>query len=109
MAKIKTFRPTGIFDNIKVLEFRDDLIQCMTDEGYKEVLIDFSGITFMDSAGLGSLVLLLKMVRSHNGTMYLCNVNEQIQMLFELTNMDRVFEIFGTQTDFIEKKQNQKA
>jgi anti-sigma B factor antagonist len=107
MAKIKTFRPTGIFDNIKVLEFRDDLIRSMTDEGYKEVLLDFSGITFMDSAGLGSLVLLLKMVRSHSGTMYLCNVNEQIQMLFELTNMDRVFEIFGTHTDFIEQNQDQ--
>ncbi|MGB2926031.1 MAG: STAS domain-containing protein [Limnothrix sp.] len=104
MTQIKTFRPTGIFDNIKVLEFRDDLIRSLSQEKVKSVLIDFEGITFMDSAGLGSLVLLLKTVRSHNATMYLCNVNPQIRMLFELTNMDRVFEIFGTQTDFIESQ-----
>lgn len=104
MTKIKTFRPTGIFDNIKVLEFRDDLIKSLAKDDIKAVLIDFTGITFMDSAGLGSLVLLLKTVRSHNATMYLCNVNPQIQMLFELTNMDRVFEIFGTQTDFLESQ-----
>lgn len=104
MTKTKTFRPTGIFDNIKVLEFRDDLIESLDKEDVETVLIDFEGITFMDSAGLGSLVLLLKTVRSHSATMYLCNVNPQIQMLFELTNMDRVFEIFGTQTDFLEKQ-----
>ncbi|NJN72997.1 MAG: STAS domain-containing protein [Limnothrix sp. RL_2_0] len=104
MTKIKTFRPTGIFDNIKVLEFRDDLIKSLTRGDVQTVLIDFAGITFMDSAGLGSLVLLLKTVRSYSATMYLCNVNPQIQMLFELTNMDRVFEIFGTQTDFLESQ-----
>jgi anti-anti-sigma factor len=104
MTKIKTFRPTGIFDNIKVLEFRDDLIKSLVKDDIKSVLIDFEGITFMDSAGLGSLVLLLKTVRSNGATMYLCNVNPQIQMLFELTNMDRVFEIFGTQTDFLENQ-----
>ena len=103
MDQIKIFRPTGIFDNIKVLEFQEDLLKSLTEESKNKVLLDFTGITFMDSAGLGSLVLLLKMARTHGGQMYLCNVNEQIQMLFELTNMNRVFEIFGTQADFLEK------
>lgn len=100
--KIGIFKPTGIFDNIKVLEFKNDLLNSLTEEGKNIILLDFSGITFMDSAGLGSLVLLLKTVRSHGAKMYLCNVNAQIKMLFELTNMDRVFEIFGTEIDFIE-------
>ncbi|MBV5261788.1 STAS domain-containing protein [Synechococcus moorigangaii CMS01] len=98
--KIAIFQPTGIFDNIKSLEFKDDLLQSITAEQKEIILLDFTGITFMDSAGLGSLVLLLKTVRSHGAKMALCNVNEQVQMLFELTNMDRVFEIFPTQTDF---------
>lgn len=104
--RIEIFRPTGIFDNIKVLEFKNELIASLTDGGKNTILLDFSGITFMDSAGLGSLVLLLKTVRSHGAKMYLCNVNEQIRMLFELTNMDRVFESFGTQTDFFEKNKD---
>ena len=105
MDQLKTFRPTGIFDNIKVLEFRDDLLRSLTTEGKKQVLLDFSGITFMDSAGLGSLVLLLKTVRSHGGKMYLCHVNQQIQMLFELTNMNQIFEIFPTEDEFLAKYQ----
>jgi anti-sigma B factor antagonist len=98
---IAVFQPTGIFDNIKYLEFRDDLIKSITEEKKQVALLDFTGITFMDSAGLGSLVLLLKSVRSHGAKMALCHVNEQVQMLFELTNMDRVFEIFPTQADFL--------
>ncbi|AFY37715.1 anti-sigma-factor antagonist [[Leptolyngbya] sp. PCC 7376] len=105
MDQLKTFHPTGIFDNIKVLEFRDDLLKSVTDEGAKRILLDFSGITFMDSAGLGSLVLLLKTVRAHGCKMYLCSVNQQIKMLFELTNMDSIFEIFSSQEEFLEHAQ----
>ncbi len=99
---IQVFEPTGIFDDIKIDEFRDDLLLSLTESNKKVILLDFSGITFMNSAGLGSLVLLLKTVLSHGARMYLCNVNEQIQMLLELTNMDRLFEIYGTQQDFFE-------
>ena len=105
MDQLKTFHPTGIFDNIKVLEFRDDLLKCVTDGGAKRILLDFSGITFMDSAGLGSLVLLLKTVRAHGCKMCLCNVNQQITMLFELTNMDSIFEIFESENEFLEAYQ----
>lgn len=105
MDQVKTFRPTGIFDNIKVLEFRDDLMKSLTEEGKKKILLDFAGVTFMDSAGLGSLVLLLKMVRSHGGKLYLCNVNDQIKMLFELTNMNQVFNIYDTPEAFAEQHQ----
>lgn len=106
MDQLNIFHPTGIFDNIKVLEFRDDLLKGLTADGKKQILLDFTGITFMDSAGLGSLVLLLKTVRSYGGKLYLCNVNQQIQMLFELTNMDSIFEIFESSEAFLEKSQN---
>jgi anti-anti-sigma factor len=64
------------------------------------VLIDFRDVTFMDSSGLGALVLALKTVRAAGGKLFICSVNEQIKMLFELTSMDRVFEIFQTREEF---------
>ena len=57
----------------------------------------------MDSSGLGALVLILKNVRSAGATLFLCSINEQIKMLFELTSMDRVFEIFSNREEFEEK------
>lgn len=54
----------------------------------------------MDSSGLGTLVLSLKTVRNAGIKMFLCSINEQIKMLFELTSMDRVFEIFDNREEF---------
>jgi len=55
----------------------------------------------MDSSGLGALVLALKAVRMAGGRLFVCSINEQIRILFELTSMDRVFEIFETPEEFL--------
>jgi anti-anti-sigma regulatory factor len=39
-------------------------------------------------------------VRAAGSKLFICSINEQIKMLFELTSMDRVFEIFPTREDF---------
>jgi anti-anti-sigma factor len=57
----------------------------------------------MDSSGLGALVLSLKTVRSAGGKLFICSINEQIKMLFELTDMDRVFEIFNNREELEQK------
>lgn len=90
---VKVVQPSGILDGTKAGQFRQeisDLVQSNVDI----VLIDFHDVTFMDSSGLGALVLALKTVRAAGGKLFVCSVNEQIKMLFELTSMDRVFEIF---------------
>jgi anti-anti-sigma factor len=57
----------------------------------------------MDSSGLGALVLSLKTVRSAGAKLFLCSINDQIKMLFELTSMDRVFEIFSSREELEQK------
>ena len=57
----------------------------------------------MDSSGLGALVLALKTVRGAGLKMFVCSINEQIKMLFELTSMDRVFEVFENREEFEQK------
>jgi anti-anti-sigma factor len=57
----------------------------------------------MDSSGLGALVLSLKTVRSAGGKIFICSINDQIKMLFELTDMDRVFEIFNNREELEQK------
>ena len=64
------------------------------------MLIDFQDVTFMDSSGLGALVLALKTVRAAGGKLFICSINEQVRMLFELTSMDRVFQIFPNRDEF---------
>lgn len=101
-TQIKVIEPTGILDSTQAQEFREEIKESLTGE-VKIILIDFTNVSFMDSSGLGALVLALKTVRSFNGKLYLCSVNEQVRMLFELTSMDRVFEMFADRQEFYQK------
>ena len=96
---VKVVQPSGILDGTKAGQFRQE-ISNLVESKVDIVLIDFQDVTFMDSSGLGALVLALKTVRAGGSKLFICSVNEQIKMLFELTSMDRVFEIFPTRADF---------
>lgn len=99
---VRIVEPEGILDGTKTDLFRQEINESV-EAGANIVLVDFSNVTFMDSSGLGALVLSLKTVRSANAQLYVCSINEQIKMLFELTSMDRVFEIFVNREEFERK------
>ncbi|AFZ34345.1 anti-sigma-factor antagonist [Stanieria cyanosphaera PCC 7437] len=99
---IQVIEPNGILDGTKAQEFRQKINESI-ESGAEIILVDFNDVTFMDSSGLGALVLALKSVRAAGAKLFICSINEQIRMLFELTSMDRVFEIFPSRED-LEKK-----
>ena len=96
---VKVVQPSGILDGTKAGQFRQEISQ-LVEANVDIVLIDFQDVTFMDSSGLGALVPALKTVRAAGSKLFICSVNEQIKMLFELTSMDRVFEIFPSREEF---------
>jgi anti-sigma B factor antagonist len=101
---VKIVQPSGILDGTKAGQFRseiNELIAVRPDYILPNyILVDFQDVTFMDSSGLGALVLALKGVRSAGLHFVVCSINEQIKILFELTSMDRVFDIFADRKAF---------
>jgi len=100
--KIEILQPTGIVDGIIGNELRQQAIALVKD-GVKIILIDCQDITFMNSAGIGALVAALKAVRNEGGEFYICSLNNQVQMIFSMTKMNRIFKIFTDRKEF--KKQ----
>ncbi len=96
---VQVIEPEGILDGTKTTDFRNRVNQIL-DSGTQVILIDFRNVTFMDSSGLGTLVGILKVVRAADAKLFLCSINEQIKMLFELTSMDKYFEIYTNRGDF---------
>lgn len=64
----------------------------MTSE-QKNIDVDLSQTTFLDSCGLGTLVALYKTACSRNGVVRLLNPTPPAQQLLELTRMHRIFQI----------------
>jgi anti-sigma B factor antagonist len=95
---VKVVQPSGLLDSESAPQFREQINQYVANNA-EIIIVDFQNVTFMDSSGLGALVMSLKTVRTAGGQIFVCSINEQIRMLFELTNMDRVFAIFSNREE----------
>ena len=97
--EVKVIKLTGNLNATTSQDFRQNITNIL-ETGAKIVLVDFKDVTFMDSSGLGALVLAFKTLRAADSKLVICSISEQVRILFELTNMDKVFEIFPNQDAF---------
>ena len=91
--KIEVIQPSGIIDGISGNELRQQVIELVNRDS-KIILLDCQNITFMNSAGIGALVAALKIVRNSGGDLFICSLNNQVEMIFKITKMNRIFHIF---------------
>jgi anti-anti-sigma factor len=96
---VQIIEPEGILDGTKTADFKQQIDQSI-DSGVDTILVDFSNVTFMDSSGLGALVKAFKTLQAADIRLFLCSINEQIKMLFELTSMDDYFTILSDRQEF---------
>jgi DNA excision repair protein ERCC-4 len=73
-------------------EFRDWVRRSFVD-GQKDIEMDLSQTSFIDSCGLGALVALHKTARNRGGRLRLLSPQPQVQQLLELTRMSQIFEV----------------
>jgi anti-sigma B factor antagonist len=73
-------------------EFRDRVRGAMP-EPLKNIEIDFSQTSFLDSCGLGALISLHKTACSRGGLVRLINPSPPVRQILELTRMHRIFEV----------------
>lgn len=97
--KVKIFKPSGVLDIDKGNNLRQEVVSAISEDA-DSFLIDLSEVSFMNSSGLGALVATYKSVKTANKNLFLCGLNEQVRMIFELTKMDLIFKIFKDVQDF---------
>lgn len=95
---IEIFEPIGNLDALRARQLNQAITQSLS-KGANIILIDLKDVAFIDSSGLGNLILILKNVRATGGKLFLCTLNETVKMFFQLTSMDCVFETFAQRED----------
>lgn len=76
-------------------ELKDILLRQL-EEGAQRLILDLSQVRFIDSSGLGALLSGYKNARLRQGSLILAGLQSRVQSMFELTRLDRVFEIHPT-------------
>lgn len=86
-------------DASNVREFRDAVQALILDR--TKVVLDLSGVKFIDSSGLGALISCLRQVNGRKGDFRLCSMSTNVRALFELMRMHRVFNIHSSREDAV--------
>jgi anti-sigma B factor antagonist len=66
----------------------------LIEGGRTLVLIDLSGVTFVDSSGLGALLGVLRHATRQKGDLKLAGLRPNVKAVMELTRLEKMFEIF---------------
>ncbi len=78
------------FEHCPLLQSQLDRV---LDESAREVVIDFKGVPFMDSSGIGEILRLYKLIRDRNGEIVLINPNQKLRNLFAMYRFERFMKI----------------
>jgi anti-sigma B factor antagonist len=95
----------GEVDLYTAPEFKQQLLEVI-GQGAKQVVVDFSNTTFIDSTTLGVLVGGVKRLRTNEGQLSLVCNDRNITKIFEITGLDRVFTIYPTRDEALEQIQS---
>lgn len=90
----------GSVDSYTVRALSQQLEIAMTSKS-ANLLVNLTNVEFMDSSGLATLVQTMNRCRERGGNLYLCNPQQSVRMILELTRLDKALEIFPTQEDAI--------
>ena len=90
----------GEVDLYTAPEFKQQLLDVI-GQGGREVVVDFTNTTFIDSTTLGVLVGGVKRLRSNEGQLALVCKDRNITKIFEITGLDRVFTIYPTRDEAV--------
>jgi len=85
-----------ILDELTIQQIFEKLNDLVTAETVPMILVNFRKVEHLSSAALGALITLNKKVNQRNGRLVLANIHPQIYEVFEITRLDKVFEIAGT-------------
>lgn len=75
-------------------ELKEYLLQ-MIEGGENQIIVRLGHVRFIDSSGLGALLSGNKHILTKSGRLVLVNIQKQVLSMFELTRLNRVFEIYA--------------
>lgn len=90
--------PMGRLDITTAWQFRLKLQEAIS-EATPHILVNLSEVNFIDSSGLTSLVAGMRDADKIGGSFRICNVHPEAKLVFEVTMMDSVFEIYETEEE----------
>jgi len=86
---------------------RDTVKQHLLEK--KKLVLNLSGISFIDSGGLGTLVALYTTARNNDGHIKLANLPKRVDDLLHVTKLVTIFEVYDNEQQAVDAHKNPAA
>ena len=87
--------PQGKIDFSNSQDLKEELLD-VYDEGFNEIIIDFSNISSIDSSGLGKILLFHKKLKEREGELKIRNISsDYVKKMFNMIHLDKIINIEG--------------
>jgi anti-sigma B factor antagonist len=74
-------------------------IRRLLEEGKKRILLNLSGVSYVDSSGIGELVSSYTAINKEGGQLKLLNLTQKIQDLLTITKLLTVFDVYENEAE----------
>lgn len=91
------FRMGGEFDLQAAEEFRRLAEMALAEGGVKNLCVNLSEVSFIDSSGLGAILGRYKRISQMDGQMTLVGASESVRYILELSGVLKIIPLFGSE------------
>jgi anti-sigma B factor antagonist len=78
-----------------------DIVNSLLDKGNKKILLDLSGVEYIDSSGLGELVRTHSTLKKQDGQLKMVNLSRKVQDLLKATRLHEVCDVHGDEASAV--------
>ena len=99
-TKFTTFKPEGYLSAANSSQLQERLTTEVKSSVDSALLVDMAAVEFMDSAGLMVLIKAFRLAENLGRRFAICSLAPSVRIMFELTQLDKAFEIFDSRDAF---------
>ena len=99
---VARFVDKKILDETNIQIIGNQMFGLVDEDGRKKVVLDFSNVEYLSSAALGKLITMDKKVKAAKGKLRLCSIRPEIYEVFEITRLNKIFDIRTNQEQALE-------
>ncbi len=80
-------------------EFKETVLAAYNARSGKNLLLDLTPVSFMDSKAIGAMVFVRKAVARRGGKMGLCGLHPHVRKIISVVTLGTIFELFADQEE----------
>lgn len=96
------FQDVRIIDESRINNLGKEMMELVTSGSHNRIILNFQNVSFMSSAMIGKLILFGKKCKTTKIQLRLCNINENVQEVFDLMKLEKVFQVVENEEKAIE-------